>query len=88
MSWKLRPRARNGGDTAGCLVYLVFFAIVCLLTWTFPTLIMLVILTIFGILNKSGSPTKKEDEIKYGIKGGVYEIRYSKKLVNLIGIIS
>ena len=49
---------------------------------------MLVILTIFGILNKSGSPTKKEDEIKYGIKGGVYEIRYSKKLVNLIGIIS
>ena len=86
MSWKLRPRARNGGETSGCLVFLFFLAIIGLLTWTLPTLIMLGILVIFGILNSFVSaagepivPAKKEDTIKYGIRGGRYEIRYSQK---------
>mgnify|MGYP001250752955 CR=1 FL=1 len=88
MSWKLRPRARNNdygssedGTVIFCFVILPLL-LIGLYKATVPTLIISSLIMFFGILKKVNEPKSSlnnEDQTRYGIKGGRYEMRYSKK---------
>ena len=87
MSWKLRPRARNddyGSSSEGegsVIFYLVVlpFLLIGLIAATVPFLIISVVIIIFMILKKKSQPKSSLDPTRYGIKGGRYEMRISKK---------
>ena len=97
MSWKLRPRARNNnyGSTGCGTLVLVFICLICLFIWPVQVLSLGGFLGIIAYLNNwmkesYGEPDIKLDDeddfssvTRYGIKGGRYEMRISKKIGKL-----
>ena len=85
MSWKLRPRARNNdyGSPKGAIIFFILpIFLIGLYKATVPTLIISGLIMFFGILKKENQPKSllnKKDQTRYGIKGGRYEMRVSKK---------
>ena len=88
MSWKLRPRARNndyGSSSEGTVIFILVILpllLIGLYAATVPTLIISALIMFFGFLKKEKQPKSSlnnKDQTRYGIKGGRYEMRVSKK---------
>ena len=88
MSWKLRPRARNndyGSSSEGTVIFILVILpllLIGLYAATVPTLIISGLIIFVVISKKENQPKSSlnnKDQIRHGIKGGIYEMRISKK---------